>query len=331
MIDEALWRELEAAEASSPGLVTRRVRVDSHQNIFIAVRIPDAKRMLLLRVASASPSADLAATRTLSVTSETVGEGCTEIRIMLESAEMNAVFTPFVIDVVDAIAAANSDGEAILVLAERYAHWRTMLDGSPDGLADIALRGLFGEIWTIRHVVAPAVGVDDAVRSWTGPNRERRDFLLGGIGVEVKTTTSAPPAAVMIQSELQLDNAPLDVLVLVALELDRASSVDGQSVVDLVAWVRANSIDAAMVFDASLLAYGYHDVHAGRYESRRYVVRQLHLYEVGDGFPRITPRGLHPGVGEVSYRLSLGACEPWSVAESRVAQLLVGGHRGALS
>jgi hypothetical protein len=235
---------------------------------------------------------------------------------------MQATFTPFVIDVVDAVAAEDSEEAALDALRDRFAHWRNLLSGGPHGLSAIKLRGLFGELWTAHHLLAPRLGAAAAIASWTGPDRARRDFLFGGLGIEVKTTTSAPPASVRIQSELQLDVAPLDTLLLVAIELDASSGVSGMSVVDIVERISAASGDTVPLFAQALLAYGYHPVHKAVYADHRFVVRQVRLYRIENGFPRIVPTSLHAGVGRVAYDLSLGACEPWRLDEGSFESLL---------
>jgi hypothetical protein len=322
VIDEQLWVELETINVASPGLARRRVREDSSRDIFVGVSLPGGQRVLILRVSADTKIPEVSPTKTLSLHRDSSGLEAIEIRVVLETLEMREVFTPFVVDVVDAVAGTNSDSEAVRVFADRFDHWRSLFAGNTNGLGETALRGLLGELWTIRNLLTPTVALDQSVLSWTGPDRDRRDFVFGGLGVEVKTTTSSPPASVLIQSELQLDGAPLDRLVLIALELDRVSGAGGLSVNELVAWARGNVSHAAGALEDGLNAYGYYDVHATIYDGYRFVLRSAHVYEVIDGFPRITPTDLHPGVGEVSYRLSLGACEPWKIDVDHFSSML---------
>lgn len=62
-----------------------------------------------------------------------------------------------------------------------------------------------------------------------------------------------------------------------------------------------------------MLAYGYHDAHAGRYAERGYLVRSETTFQVRRGFPRLVEKDLPTGVGEVSYGLSLAAVEPFAI------------------
>jgi len=76
-------------------------------------------------------------------------------------------------------------------------------------------------------------------------------------------------------------------------------------------------------FEDSLLAADYLDVHATRYADHGYLVRSARLFRVGRGFPRIVESILPEGTGDVSYGLSVAACQPHAVdmAELRAALL----------
>lgn len=329
MIDEGLWAELENMSVTSPGLARRRVREDSARDLFVGVSLPRGNRVFVLRVQADTKIPDMTPTKALSVHMESVALDTVEIRVLLEVSEMRGVFTPFVIDVVNAVAETQSDADAVRMLADRFDHWRTLFAGDVNGLGEVAQRGLLGELWVARSLLSPSIGPDSAVLAWTGPDRDRRDFLIDGLGIEVKTTTSAPPASILVQNELQLDDSPLDRLVLVAIELDRASGAGGLSLNDLVGWARDCVDAAAGVLEAKLRTCGYHDVHAARYDDYRFVLRAVHVYEVRGAFPRVVPSDLPAGVGDVEYRVSLGACEPWKIEVDQLAEVLQGISTGA--
>jgi len=76
------------------------------------------------------------------------------------------------------------------------------------------------------------------------------------------------------------------------------------------------------LFEDALLAARYLDLHAPRYASIGYAVRQADTFRVGPGFPRIIERDLPPGVGDASYKLSLAACTGFAVSIENLAAAL---------
>jgi hypothetical protein len=69
---------------------------------------------------------------------------------------------------------------------------------------------------------------------------------------------------------------------------------------------------ALAAFNDRLLDRGWLDMHACRYEMRRWTVRDERTYQVRRGFPRLVETDLPAGVGDVSFAVSLAACEPFS-------------------
>ncbi|MEP6664151.1 MAG: PD-(D/E)XK motif protein, partial [Verrucomicrobiota bacterium] len=95
---------------------------------------------------------------------------------------------------------------------------------------------------------------------------------------------------------------------------------NGATLPDLIAVLRvvlATDTSAIQNFDDRLLDVGYLDVHASRYEVRRYTVRREWTFRVTGKFPRIVESQLPEGVGEVSYALSLAACAPFAIETAK--------------
>lgn len=327
MIDEALWHELESQPLKVPGLVRRRVRESSERDLFIGVMVPTGFRVLVLSVTgtAAKELGELPETRALQTT---VGEGVddqhVDIRVALVAPEMARVFTPFVEDVLDAVAPTPSDEAAIAALVARFGYWKNLLSGSgSDGLSKSEQQGLFGELWCFRHLLLPALGLA-AVASWTGPDRDDRDFQIQDVGIEVKTTILDNPPTVAISSERQLDSSGYAELFLLALSLDALPAGTGQTLNALVdEALGAVTDDAArFIFRDKLIQYGYLDIHRPNYESTHYTLRQLWGFEVGQRFPRITEQTVPEGIGQVRYRLALDACKDWRIEDQQLVNRL---------
>ena len=51
------------------------------------------------------------------------------------------------------------------------------------------------------------------------------------------------------------------------------------------------------------------------YDGPAFTCVTLRVFEVRDGFPRITPKDIVQGVNEVSYMLALNACIPYEISD----------------
>ena len=312
VISEQVWGNIEDQMPRGPGVVRRRVREDSERNLFVGLTYPGRERLLEL-VVSAEVLGDvrLPSTRALRTVKEPGTTGEIEVRIILAAPEMADVFTPFCNDVIGAVVAAKDDRAAVSVLLERFAHWQRLFASEGGGLSSLDAQALFGELWVLEHLFMPPTGVQP-IEAWRGPDREDRDFLMSGLGIEVKTTRGDEPVAVTIANEGQLDAIGLDVLYLVTLKLEVLQGGKGTTLNDSVSSVRgALEPEAVPQFRDKLLRYGYLDQHSVRYSDVVYVIREVAAFRVEEGFPRIVGRDLVSGVGSVTYRLGLSACEPW--------------------
>lgn len=327
MIAEELWTELERQRTAVPGLVRRRVGESTGRNLFLAVSHPALTRMLILAVEPAAATAVTEALETRALHTDVVptDRGLVEIRVTLTAPEMARVFTPFVDDVLDSVGVAASDAEAVEAFLTRFLHWRRLLASTqPEGLGPQQAQGLYGELWVLRHILLDALGAPAAVQAWKAPEREDRDFASGNVAVEVKTTVRDNPLTVAISGERQLDLAAFSRLFLVALAIDGLRAGGGQTLnalVDDIMTAVASENDTLLLRD-KLLDYGYASPHRPRYEAVRYSLRQVSVYEVRDGFPRILETDLQPGVGHVGYHLALPACEPWRSSVEELQHVL---------
>ena len=69
---------------------------------------------------------------------------------------------------------------------------------------------------------------------------------------------------------------------------------------------------AASAFEAALLERGYLHQQAWRYQKTGYVVRESNMFRVSGNFPRLTERDLPPGVGDLTYSISVSECKKFT-------------------
>ena len=296
----------------------------------------DAQRhcLLILQVGSGHrKSQRLPRLRGLSVeASPTEGGSGERVIIRLTDREQREVFHRFCVDVVEATRVARSAGEAIERFLARTWRWHRLLRSGQDGrLSEEEQKGLIGELRVIERCLLEVIDARDAVEGWTGPMGAPKDFEIGLVGIEAKAR-SPQRAEVRISSVDQLDSAGMTRLFLNVIEVGAAfdDSATAVTVTDLAMRVRSRieSLDmsAAIVFDERLAATGFD--WEEDYSDRRWSIGDEVLYEVADGFPRLTPSMVPAAVDDVRYTITMAGCESFRVAQAALAEAITGDTDG---
>jgi hypothetical protein len=332
---EELWGTLERRlPGDRNGMLVQRIRPDSRVDLFVTAQRREPHRSLELRVdPSAAPHELPTGTRGIAVSSEILPGSPTRTALVLELREPAAaqLFATLCEDIAERAGKAESDEHAVTVLINRFTRWKRMLERAPDGLSPSRQRGLYGELWTLRELLAPTLKVERAVAAWIGPEGAPRDFEAEGHGVESKTSAANEPQVVAINGERQLDDAGLASLHLVHLSLESVQG-SGETLPDIVSSSRAHvaGTSAEGAFDDLLLESGYLDAHTPRYERDGYLLRRLTVLRVaGPDFPRLTEDVLPDGVGSVRYRLAIDACRDHEVEPRTLTTILEETHHRA--
>lgn len=233
----------------------------------------------------------------------------------LKDERFESLFNQLVVDVLDHIQDAGSADEALGVLASRVDTWRSMTAGSGSVmLSPSEQTGLFGELWFIRSVMfVDDVAEDPGIDAWRGPTGAAHDFQWKGGAVEVKTTLAENPQSIRISNETQLDDGGIPALFLYHISL--AEHLSGEHTLPaLIDDIRTLLPEPDLqLFNSRLSAVGYSDALMLEYAERHYIYRTSTLYEVRNGFPRITSADLADGISDVSYAIQLSNCQPFKV------------------
>ena len=189
MTIQDLWQELElSATTSGPGILSRRVHQESSVDLFVGVSRPDMHRMFMLGVADDIPSArPFPAAHGIHVDIvRREPDAAPFFVVELLDRRFETIFTPLVDDLVNSASTARTSEDAVAAIVGQLQRWQRFLAHGAEGLGWKAQRGLYGELYFMRHRLAPAAGVEQAVASWTGPSRAPQDFQFHGWAVEVK-------------------------------------------------------------------------------------------------------------------------------------------------
>lgn len=328
---EETWQQLErdATKSNRHGILRRRIYSESSCDLFVGIERPSGRRLLLIQVhqSAAKRMESLPRMRGCEITFAQLPEDAADrgsVCVFLNEARFTDVFTSLSEDLARHLNAVHGDAEIVEALVGRLLRWQKFLERSADGLGEDAQRGLFGELWFLRHYLFGAVGFLEAVKAWKGPEKAIHDFQLLGLSVEVKTTIAKQHTKLMISSERQLDGSSVKRLIAfhLAVETNRTGPMTLASLVREVRSCLSQDAEARDLLEDLLLDAGYHDRHEELYANVAYAARALQAFDVRDGFPRLTETSLPPGVGDLSYSIVISSCIPFTLEEGEFRRLL---------
>lgn len=320
-IDE-IWRELETESGSEATWLTRHARPDTGYPMLVALEQATKTRAILLPVGKKDlpHRREWPECRGLELATMTLNSN-QHLCVRLRESAFADVFSALAEDVAPRVGACNDAKRAASILMDRMHLWQSFLKSAGGGLSLENQKGLWGELHTLRAHMLPGRGATEAIAGWKGRAAAHQDFQFPDGAVEVKTTVAKQPLGIRITSERQLDdtgvgNLFLHVLVVDEREVPAADDGPGLSLPGLIAGIQKELAGEAVMlalFNDRLLEAGWLDAMAARYEGRRWALRAEHTYRVVEGFPRIVEAGLPPGIGDVSYAISLNACAAFEV------------------
>ena len=239
------------------------------------------------------------------------------ILIRLTDREQRDIFLRFCRDIVDATILASTEEQAIERFLARTWRWHRLLQGDRDTrLSDEEQKGLIGELFVLERHLLPVLQAADAVRCWTGPLDAPHDFEISKVHVEAKARGSSVPR-VNISSEFQLELNTADILFLHVTEVLAATegAASACTLTDIAKRTRSlmaqHDMAAVELFEERLDAVGFD--WTDDYSDKLWLLKGESLYQVREGFPRITQTMYPAGVVNVRYVISLSDCEAFRV------------------
>ncbi|WP_051179120.1 PD-(D/E)XK motif protein [Nocardia concava] len=235
--------------------------------------------------------------------------GMTMARIRTTRPELMRDFHDLIAAIADRIV---RDGHTLSdAFGETIRSWSALLDRGR--VASLQRRlGLHGEL-TILRSLAESHGWDSALRAWLGPFGEEHDFVVGSVGIEVKTTASETRRHT-INGIDQLTPAVGQTLWLVSIQLTRGGSEGRslrQSIDALTKSAAAEGAALAARFEKAL-AEAMKEDEGG--EEDQWILRNEPLLLTADGLPRISLDQLEPDVrtriSSVRYDIDLTGLTP---------------------
>ena len=329
MTSDDPWQDIASPPAQSSRINARRVAPETPWNLYWGVDSDRNVVLILQHGGGIGRPRRLPTFGGLRVEAQPAEAGSDErIVLRLTDREQKDIFLRLCRDIVEATSLAKTEEQAIARFLARTWRWHRLLQGVRDGrLSDEEQKGLIGEIVVLERHLLPNLGALDAVRCWTGPLGTHQDFELSQVRVEAKARSSATPR-VTISSEHQLASAATETLFLHVTEMtisteNKANAVTVTDAATRVRTLMASGDPAAVdLFEARLDAVGFD--WADDYSDKNWLVGAESVYEVRDGFPRITLETVPRGAGDVRYTISLPDCEAFRVTPDALAKAVSG-------
>ena len=205
-------------------------------------------------------------------------------------------------------------------ILNKIENWQKFLeDAKTKKLNKNTLRGLYGELYLVDILLENNIFKLD---NWVGFKKEeaaaKQDFHYPKTAIEVKTSKQSNPKFIKISDERQLDKGSFENLFLFFLSINE-NEHSGETIAQLVAKIKQKleTPSDEHIFSLNLFEYGFTNEPSA--SNIRYSVRSSQFYNAAsDKFPKILERFLMPGVGNVSYSISLDVCNDQKVENSEV-------------
>jgi len=324
-----VWARLEDEQRIGLGMgrMQRRIMPELRRDFFLGLELPSRNRMLILRT---SPSSVAGHTKVpesrglkVRIHHRATDPPTAELELVLTDQQHQDIFDLLIEDLVNAAEQQEEERKGVGKFLARLTDWqRLLMRLAPELMSKDIQQGLWGELWTLREVVSPAIGFSLGLNAWHGPLEADQDFQFSNVAVEVKTNSSHTFDRLAISSELQLNATPNISLALIVLALNVRPN-QGETLPEIVHDCRGVAANAGclQLLEDRLTLLGYKNDDEDSYSDVGYTVRSRLQFRVQDGFPRIVPEDLKPGVGEVRYSVSLAECAPFAMSEGELNEI----------
>lgn len=244
-----------------------------------------------------------------------------ELNIYLLDSDLKDIFSLFIQNILEDVVESVTESEAVTKTLNVISKWKKLFDKiNFNGLSIEEQKGLIGELLFINHLLDNRKSSTITLNAWTGPDFEDKDFVFGGIGIEVKLTSSKYPK-IKITNEGQLDTQNLNELFLILYTVEDVKE-NGFTLNSLISQTQQKlsvNIDELNFFNERLVLLGYFEEDKEHY-SKMYSLKKTYSYFVLEDFPKIIKTQLPIGVYNTSYFIELSALENFTIEIDEIVQ-----------
>jgi hypothetical protein len=321
---------LAAGEGSQrAGYVLRRVLPDSPLDVFLGRERPNGLPVLLLQVPENAVlyGLDGISTRAVHIDDSRLPDdpvGRKSVVVKLTEPTLLDEYCLVLDQLIRGLQAIRTTEDAVRMLAARLRGWLLLFSPDSSRMSEERQRGLTGELIVVSALATQGPGWAAALRAWTGPDRQDRDFNFPELLLEVKTNAAGGRDQVRVTNEYQLDTDPGTRLLLwvVTLTEDAGNGLTLPARVEEIRSILTSDPGCLVLFEEKIAAAGYSDLQFERIRPLLYGVASQRVYGVRETFPRLIPTDLPSGVLNVSYVVDLVDCAGFLIDIRHAGELL---------
>lgn len=316
---KSLW---ESQKPTGETIIKTRIEDIPHLNCYAATNHITGQHLYIMSVSKNIKIPELKNYRFKGVlVFPTETDDLCELNIYLLDSDLKDVFSLFIQNILEDITESITENEALIKTLNVISKWEKLFDKiNFNGLSIEQQKGLIGELLFINFLLDQRKSPATILDAWTGPDFEDKDFVFGGIGIEVKLTSSKYPK-IKITNEGQLDSQNLKELFLILYTVEDVKE-NGFTLNSLIAQTQQKfsaNIDELKFFNERLLLLGYFEDDE-EYYNKMYSLKKTYSYSVSEEFPKIIKSQLPIGVYNTSYFIELSAVDNFSVEIEEIPQ-----------
>ena len=204
----------------------------------------------------------------------------------------------------------------------RLVRWQTFLKNENYNISEEIQIGLMGELIFLNEYLSKYVSLEQAINAWVGPEKEKQDFRLKGISIEIKSFVDNKQDQVNISSVEQLNNNDNN---LYLCTMGFKSSDSGETLEDYCKKIQKRIYEECpsilSVFEDLLMSYGYY-LHC-KYDNLKQLSQYKNsCYIVNNKFPKIPITIKNPAILNINYKLDLSYCKEFLVEIKDIMELI---------
>ncbi|MBS1775366.1 MAG: PD-(D/E)XK motif protein, partial [Bacteroidetes bacterium] len=233
-----IWDELASDKSLISGLLFRRYSGAIKPDVYVALQHPEIFLCVYVAI-NKSTEVNISNFSNLQEIQVDLFASPNEVDkniliFKLLNFEHKDIFAVLCEDLIASISEETNEKRIIREVLNRFEKWKSLFNKiGLQGLKPEEQRGLFGELYFLRKFLRTTNNFLPLINTWTGTEKQIRDFQSGSWAVEVKTTHGNNHQKVQISSERQLDTTNLENLFLYHISLEQQQN-SGETLNDIV-------------------------------------------------------------------------------------------------
>ena len=188
----------------------------------------------------------------------------------------------------------------------------------PHTMSLIAQMNLFSELVVLFDIVGRKRNLEFAIRAWRGPEKDKQDFDLTNMLLEVKSFLSTSKKTLKISSAEQLTVRNIQIL-LISLQLSQ--SKNGISISEIIEQnsnlLMSLPFELNGLFYSKLFELGYSKPDDAPI---KFEVKETLAYEIRNNFPCIKSTSLPDGIDTIQYEIKINSIEEFLIDFNTIIQ-----------